>query len=58
MVVSVSFVTYSSDMSKRVETSSTIASFNTSVHKYDSVVKIEEAKPDGRIIFTQRNDAA
>jgi len=56
MVVSVSFVTYSSDMSKRIETSNTIASFNTSILKYNLVIKIEEANPDGQIMFTQRND--
>ena len=50
MTVSVNFVTYLSDMSKRVETSNTIASFNTYVLKYDTIVTIEEVNSNGQII--------
>ena len=57
IVVSVNFEIYSSDISKRVETSNTIASFKTSVLRYDSVVNTDEASPDGLIIFDQRNEA-
>ena len=57
IVVSVSFEIYSSDILKRVETSITIASFKTSVFRYDSVVSTDDASPDGLIIFDQQNEA-
>ena len=57
IVVSVNFEIYSSDTSKRVETSKTIASIITSVLRYDYIVRTDDASPDGLIILDQWNEA-
>ena len=56
IVVSVNFEIHSSDISKRVEISKIITSFNTFILGYGSVVKTDDASPEGLIVFNQQNE--
>ena len=56
IVISVSDEKYSSDISKRVEISKIIASFNTFILGYGSVVKTDDASPEGLVVFNQHNE--